>query len=183
MDSIKTPDERFEENNKLATTISKAVFSHLIPFCQIEEIIQWGLIGLWDACIRYSGPENEFQYYARFRIKGQIIDELRRSNSFIRRLSKEDQPKFTDIFEIQLPYEKSHIDDMANARQQLRRFFDIMPMVLTTREVEVINWYCFEEYTVTEIAKKLNLSVPRVFQIKTEALKKMLSSVNLDTII
>lgn len=181
--NIKKSDKRFEEYSKLAKSIAKTIYNPIAPFCQLEEVIQWGLIGLWDACTKYSGPEEEFQYYVQFRIKGQIIDEFRKHCGFIRRLGKEDQPKFIDIFDIEFSHEQPSSDNMANARQQLKRILEVISIVLTEKEKYVIDLYCFEGISITEIARKLGLSQPRIFQIKTEAIKKILASVNFDEII
>jgi RNA polymerase sigma factor (sigma-70 family) len=170
--------KRFENNRKIVDAVSGSLIKKYAPFCQYEELIQWGLIGLWDACKRYQGPENEFRNYAKIRINGQIIDEIRISHAFVRRLKKEDHPKFIDIFEIQLPYEQVSVDDLIDTRRRLNKILESMSSVLTNRERYVINQYCFNDYTMLEIAKSLNLTEARVSQIKSEAVQKLIANIN-----
>ena len=165
--------ECFEENRQLVNRIAGFLITKLAPFCQYDELIQWGSIGLWDACKKYSGPKNEFQNYAKIRIKGQIIDEIRKTHAFVRRLKKESHPKFINIFDIQLPYENVSVDDLTNVRRQLRKILEGMSSCLTERERNVIELYCFEDHTMLEISKMLGVTEARVSQIKTEAVQKL----------
>ena len=56
-------------------------FSHLEPSLEFEDIVQIGIIGLLDAVSKFdTSKEVKFETYAEFRIRGAILDELRRED-------------------------------------------------------------------------------------------------------
>jgi RNA polymerase sigma factor (sigma-70 family) len=145
----------------------------LAPFAGYDELYQWGLIGLWDASNRWHGDEYEFQFYARTRIKGQIVDELRSSGKFVRRLSSEKQPKFTDISDLQLTDSSAvPVDRAAHSRREFQKMLDALS-VLSIRESCVILLYYFEDVNLREIAAQLGVTEARACQIKTVAVQKL----------
>ena len=62
---------------KIATRIAK----RLPPSVEVDDLVSAGTIGLMEAIDRYK-PEGgrSFETYAEFRVKGAIIDELRRND-------------------------------------------------------------------------------------------------------
>jgi RNA polymerase sigma factor FliA len=61
-----------------------------LPACvQVDDLIQAGMIGLLDAMNRYEGSGGaQFETYAAQRIRGAILDELRRADWLPRSLRK-----------------------------------------------------------------------------------------------
>lgn len=61
-----------------------------LPACvQVDDLIQAGMIGLLDAIKRYEGSlGGQFESYAAQRIRGAILDELRRADWLPRSLRK-----------------------------------------------------------------------------------------------
>jgi RNA polymerase sigma factor for flagellar operon FliA len=56
-------------------------FSHLGSNLEFEDLVQIGVIGLIDAVNKYDPTrDNKFETYAEFRIKGAILDELRKED-------------------------------------------------------------------------------------------------------
>ena len=56
-------------------------FSHLEPSLELQDIVQIGVIGLLDAVTKFdTSKEVKFETYAEFRIRGAILDELRRED-------------------------------------------------------------------------------------------------------
>ena len=53
-----------------------------------DDLVQLGLLGLLQAAQRYNGPRERFQYFARPRIRGAMIDGLRETDSAPRRLRR-----------------------------------------------------------------------------------------------
>lgn len=62
----------------------KRVVSHLRsqvgPAVALEDLEQIGLLGLLEALRRYGQPDEQFAYFAFKRIRGAILDELRRQD-------------------------------------------------------------------------------------------------------
>ena len=56
-------------------------FSHIEPSLEFQDIVQIGVIGLLDAVTKFdTSKEVKFETYAEFRIRGAILDELRRED-------------------------------------------------------------------------------------------------------
>jgi len=72
-------DERVLENAELVKRIAYHLVSRLPPSVDVEDLIQAGMIGLLEAATSYSpdGGAN-FRTYAGIRIRGAMLDEIRR---------------------------------------------------------------------------------------------------------
>jgi RNA polymerase sigma factor (sigma-70 family) len=167
----------------MAASIAGYYAKKCVPFLQYQELYQWGLIGLWDACRKYRGTRDEFRYYARRRIKGHIIDEIRNSTPLKRQKRTQSgvMLKF-DSLELNLTDSNdSPVDELVHARVELRKVLEALSL-LTQREAIVISMYCFEDYKLREIADYLGVTEAFVCQIKDKALDQLAraSSAGLD---
>lgn len=74
-----TRDERVLENAELVKRIAYHLVSRLPPSVDVDDLIQAGMIGLLEAASSYSpdGGAN-FRTYAGIRIRGSMLDEIRR---------------------------------------------------------------------------------------------------------
>lgn len=76
-----TAEQRFNDNLELVSRIAHHVVVRLPVGAQMEDFIQVGLIGLWEASKRYNPAEAaSFSTFAGIYIRGAILDELRRLN-------------------------------------------------------------------------------------------------------
>jgi RNA polymerase sigma factor for flagellar operon FliA len=74
-------DALFENNLPLVKIIAHHVGIRLPPGKSIDDLIQVGMIGLLEASRVYEGNMGaEFKSYASIRIRGAILDELRRDS-------------------------------------------------------------------------------------------------------
>jgi RNA polymerase sigma factor for flagellar operon FliA len=75
----------------------------------------------------------------------------------------------------------SPLDELVHARIELRKVLESLSF-LTPKEVFILSKYCFEDYSLCEIAKILGLTEARVCQIKDKALDQLAraSSAGLD---
>ena len=79
MEQAISQDQLFEDNVSLVTTIAYHIGSRLPAGKSVDDLIQVGLIGLLEAVRSYEPqPGVDFKAYANIRIRGAIIDELRR---------------------------------------------------------------------------------------------------------
>jgi RNA polymerase sigma factor for flagellar operon FliA len=68
----------FTEYLPLVRAIASRIHRTLPRHVLLDDLIQAGVIGLLDAMTKYDpGKQTRFQGYARFRIRGAIIDDLR----------------------------------------------------------------------------------------------------------
>ncbi len=74
-------DALFEEHLPLVKIIAHHVSLRLPPGKSVDDLMQVGMIGLLEASRAYEGNQGaEFKSYASIRIRGAIIDELRRDS-------------------------------------------------------------------------------------------------------
>lgn len=74
-------DRLVMEGLDLVEPIAKALHASLPPSFDIDDIIQNGMLGLLDAATKYNASLNvPFGAYARTRIRGAILDSVRRKN-------------------------------------------------------------------------------------------------------
>jgi RNA polymerase sigma factor for flagellar operon FliA len=71
----------FEENLNLVKSIARHICVRLPPGQQLDDLVQVGLIGLLEASRVYDASLGaSFKSYASIRIRGAIMDELRRQS-------------------------------------------------------------------------------------------------------
>jgi len=76
--STRVRDRIVLEHLPLVRAIAARARKRLPVQVEIEDLVQAGLLGLFQAAIRYDARRNvTFQSYARHRIKGAILDSLR----------------------------------------------------------------------------------------------------------
>ncbi len=218
------------ENLPLVKYIVDKMSVYLPPSIEKEDLIEAGIMGLIDAVDKYDPDRNcKFSTYARFRIKGAILDELRsldiipksmrqkskqieevhnklenklgrsptdkemadelgiteekynkllfglRSAFIINfddfkslKVNDEDQDGFEALLESNEPYPDENV--------LLKEVSDILAEEiekLPERAKLVITLYYYEEMTITEIAKILNLAKSTVSEIHTKTLIKL----------
>lgn len=198
------------------------------PGIELEDLIQAGLVALTECAQRHNGPgEDGFAAYAKMRVRGAMVDLIRRSVPLSRgaterrrqlreqetilrgKLGRDPTPAelaaVLEITETELaelraasePLRFENIDD-AYSDSDLA-FADQRPDVLSQladaemreqvvaaiaglpeRLQLVIQLYFVEELNLSEIAEVLGVSIPRVHQLKAQAidhLRKALAGV------
>lgn len=71
-------DVIFTEYLPLVRSLAERMIVRLPDSVTLEELVNAGAIGLWDAVKKYdASKETSFKTYAEFRIKGAMLDELR----------------------------------------------------------------------------------------------------------
>ncbi len=161
-----------------------------------RDYFQFGIEGLSEAVERFD-PEygTKFETYAIQRIRGKIIDELRKAQikprfspydepgkqyfsnvSLDNTIGNEDGGTLHDILpaEVKLPEE---IAEKNEAKENLMEAIK----GLNERDRLIITLYYFENLNYREISKTLNISVSRISQIHSrilDTLKEQLEEVN-----
>jgi RNA polymerase sigma factor (sigma-70 family) len=168
--------ELFENYKSMAVSTAGYYARKCSPFISFDDFRQWGLIGLWDACCRFTGPREEFRFYAKSRIRGQILDGIRNWVPQRRQRTKSGvMPKFTELDYHTMASTDPPLDEVVHARIELKKILESLDL-LTERELYIISSYCFEDQPLREIAKQLGLTEARVSQLKDMALNKMVSA-------
>lgn len=205
------------------------MLSRLIPLVEYDDLIGEGSIGLLEAISRYDYTRDiKFETYAVTRIKGYILDYLRKKDVFSRSARK----KLKDLEKVQAKFleEKGYFGNNEEVREYLgltendyrKLMYDISPItlisldnenenleqksfkeilsdeksaqpldkilkkevqeellatfkLLSEKEKDILALYYYEDLTLKEISKALNISESRVSQIHSCAIIKLRS--------
>ena len=188
---------------------------------EIEDLVQAGLVALTECAQKHSGPtEDGFAAYAKLRVRGAMVDLVRRSSPLSRsasdrrklvagaaqaltttlgRAPSEDElaeamgmttaalgelrassepMRFEPIDDTYSDSDMAFADDRPDsfellADEQTRGAVVAAISGLPERLQMVIQLYFVEELNLAEIAEVLSVSVPRVHQLKAQALDKL----------
>jgi len=191
------------------------------PGIELEDLVQAGLVALTECAQRHNGPtEDGFAAYAKMRVRGGMVDLIRRSVPLSRGASerrrqlreKEDMlrgqfgrdPTAAELAAA-LDITEHDLADLRNSSEPLRfealdeaysdsdlAFADQRPDALAMLADEelrgsvadaiaalperlqmVVQLYFSEELNLSEIAGVLEVSIPRVHQLKAQALEQL----------
>lgn len=194
------------------------------PGIELEDLIQAGLVALTECAQKHQGPtEDGFAAYAKMRVRGAMVDLIRRTVPMSRGASERRRQLAAKEVELRgvlgrepLAHELAGAMGMAEAElaalrgasqplhfesidafysDQNMAFADERPdshALLADEELRgavveavtglpdrlklVVQLYFVEELNLAEIAEVLQVSVPRVHQLKAQALAKLRES-------
>ncbi len=196
----KTKDQIILENLPLVKKVASKIYYRL-PKGEIDfdELVNTGIIGLMKAIDRYNKDKAKFSTYAYIKIRGEILDYLRSLDVMPRSMrekikeenleegknlplsktaimvsiekaivSGDEEFKIVDTLTSDRisPEEEVIRDDL---REKLLKAIDM----LNEKEKITLQMLFFEEKPLQEVANVLKVSVSRVSQIKSEAVKKL----------
>lgn len=155
-----------------------------------RDFFQYGIEGLSEAVDRFD-PDygTKFETYAIQRIRGKIIDELRKLQS---KFKTEDGDQIVDNYYTNLSI-NNHIDDedgytLAEVipseqltqseeveKNEMKEILLKALKELNERDRLIISLYYYENLNYQEIAKLMNITISRVSQIHSRILKNLKS--------
>ena len=188
---------------------------------EVEDLFQTGVVALTEAAQRHAGPgEDGFAAYAKLRVRGAMIDLIRRTVPASRhvverrkllqrhalalrgqlgrdpsaaelaeamRLSLAElgqlqsdclEVRFEPLDEVYSDNDAVFLDDGSDvfgtlAAAQVRETLIEAIAALPDRLKLIVQFYFLEELNLAEIAQVLDVSIPRVHQLKAQALAAM----------
>ncbi len=158
-----------------------------------KDFFQFGIEGLSEAIDRYD-PKfgTKFETYAIKRIKGKIIDEIRKNSEKTKIFDKENSQKYyeaislnsnqgedTQLYEI-IPAQEETPQTLTEKNEQKEILLQELKK-LKERDRLILTLYYFEGLNYQEIGEVLNITVSRVSQIHSrlmKTLKKKLEKIN-----
>ena len=151
-----------------------------------KDYFQFGVEGLSEAIDRFD-PDygTKFETYAIQRIRGKIIDELRKLQIKPRNTNPENEVQYKNVslnnsydnedgyqlYEI-IPAETEQPDEIIQKDEQKQILRDIITK-LDERDRLIISLYYYENLNYKEIAEVLKITVSRVSQIHSKIIKEM----------
>jgi RNA polymerase sigma factor for flagellar operon FliA len=148
-----------------------------------DDLLAAGIFGLVDSIRRNGGSDGEaFPGYARMRIRGAIVDELRAQDWLSRRAREAATAGqgtcFVSLHEMTPTEESDHLahgDDPAKAlvARCERRALALAIARLPERERRIVGMHYFEGVKLKDIGAELGVSEPRVSQLHARALGRL----------
>ena len=214
-------EELITDNLRLVQSIAWHLHARVSKVIEIDDLIQIGYYGLVTAAQKYTPQEGvNFSNYASLRIRGAMVDHLRKNSNLCRTTIKmqkrfnhaeqklinllgrqPEQLEIADEMAISLSELQEWIKNFAaNHHESMDQVYDDFSIIFASNtndpEVElqnkdlkklliealkklpekmalVIQLYYVEELNVYEIAEVLEVTIGRVSQIKSEAVKKL----------
>jgi RNA polymerase sigma factor for flagellar operon FliA len=165
--------------------IVAAMLRRLPPNVLRDDLVAAGMFGLLDALRRQAATERgaEFSWYARVRIRGAILDELRAqdwlSRRTRRRFASEGMagpgssasrtcPKTAATWPTRTPTRPSRSRALARKPTRSRK-----PSCLPIRERNIITARYYEGAQSRAVARDLGVSEPRVSQLHSRAITRL----------
>jgi len=165
------------------------VLRKLPPNVLRDDLVAAGAFGLIDALRKSPERGPAFDWYARIRIRGAVVDELR-SQDWLTRRARTRATKaqaqgegcgasivgFDDLAESQaqafvdesIPSPHDQVEQRMN-RLALERAVGLLP----EREANIVGWHYFEGVAFKTIALRLGVSEPRVSQLHARAMGRL----------
>lgn len=178
--------EEIMEHMPLVRQVVAWLIRRLPPNVQREDLIAAGSYGLFDALRRSSSRGPAFEWYARVRIRGAAVDELR-SQDWLTRRARHRVAKaqaegtsrgaavvsFDDLPEAQangFADESTPTPDAQIERRMERAALERAVALLPEREANIVSWHYFDDVPFKVIAGRLGVSEPRVSQLHSRAM-------------
>lgn len=165
----------------LVRMIASAIYRNLPRNIERCDMIAAGRRGLWDAIVRRKDDVDAFDAYARIRIRGAIMDELRTQDWLPRRarvraeLEGVDWPVVIKFDELPENWEQGHAPDHAAEidRENLHERAAMLLFRLPERERHVLCEHYINGKKMKDIGAALGVSQARASQIHARALNRM----------
>ncbi len=116
----------FTEYLPLVRSLAERMIVRLPDSVTLEELVNAGAIGLWDAIKKYDvSKETSFKTYAEFRVKGAMLDELRSRDWMSRGMRKKNNEVMSvqDALERRLGRSPEHEEVAAALGMELEDYF------------------------------------------------------------
>ena len=194
---------------------------YLNPYIETDDLIGYGILGLIDAIDKFDlSKDVKFETYASLRIRGSILDAIRKLDWVPRTLRKKQKDIDKAYIELEIKLKRPPLDDEVasflgisleeyyvvlkevnvatlvsideniyhfetvsdeNAitpehyaeKNEIKETLTQMIDQLPEREKKVIFLYYYEELTLKEISKVLEVSESRVSQLHTKAVPRL----------
>jgi RNA polymerase sigma factor for flagellar operon FliA len=184
--------EELSTYSYLVHQVVARVLRKLPPNVLRDDLLAAGTFGLVDALRKSADRGPAFDWYARIRIRGAVVDELRaqdwltrRARTRVARAQAQGESGgiavvgFDDLPESQA---QGFADEtMATPQEQCEKRMDRLALeravaLLPEREANIVSWHYFEGIPFKTIAARLGVSEPRISQLHARAMGRLRES-------
>lgn len=160
-------DALVEENINLVPPIARHIRLSLPSTFDLDDLISAGNVGLVQAATSYRPSAHgdvPFAAYARPRIRGAILDSVKRSAwAYAKGKASSDIPERSVVV---------NIEDELDKRRRRDEIDDAIAN-LGEREQALIHWHYAEGVTLAEVATRLGVGAPRTSQLHVAAVREL----------
>ena len=137
--------------------IARRIHEHLPQHVPFEDLMQAGMVGLMDAVHKFDSEKNvKFASYAKFRIRGAILDSLREYDWSPRDLRRKSRQIDTVVQKLQTELGRSATEpEMAKALGMSLEEFQALTNEIRGLEVSSLNGEANEEGQETDLAQNI----------------------------
>ncbi len=148
----------------LVKLVAGRISIHIGQYVDFDDLISYGIFGLIDAIDKFNMDKGvKFETYASLRIRGEIIDNIRRLDWIPNK----------DVTVADVVQTKADTPDLSYEKKEVKEILINAINKLTEKEKKVVTLYYFEELTLKEISKVMNVSESRISQIHSKAIVKL----------
>lgn len=165
-----------ERNDLIVNHMSYAERLASIQFRKVPRSIQWdelksaAYMGLVDAANKYDGEQN-FVGYSRWRIIGEMQDYLK------------SRPLFGRSKSCKIQFFEEDYDSVAEPEpDSFDEFFEDLTSELKSTTKQVLYFYYAEDFTLRQIAERMDISQTRVHQILQSGIQELRENISIDSL-
>lgn len=156
-ESEKIIQKLVEENLDLVKKIAWQIFGKVSGSSEIEDLIQQGMEGLIHAAQKYTPKEGiDFKQYAYLRIRGSIIDFLRKNSNLCRTTIKKKQEFDRSFYKLQSKLgrepSKKEVVDFINITEDEFNYWETAFQANKLQSIDAV----YDEFSIIFASKSLS---------------------------
>lgn len=172
---------RFDEHLWLAERMARSFWVRKRGILSKQEFLSLAQLGLWDAAKKWTplNPDSNFELYAKSRIRGSMLDGIRSSSWFTRRVyqdavdGKVALPEFCRFRDSRfIRQDTADVGDVIDRRREIGHMLEAMGQ-LSVRDRDVLERFFLKGEMLQVIARELAVSEPRICQLRDRALERL----------
>lgn len=161
------------DNMYLARIVAAKIYNQICRRIDYEDLLSYAYIGLIDAVDKYKSTNNtKFSTYAGVRIKGYVLDEIRKLDILSRKQRKEVKIgqkedviiyQYEQCYNIGIPFDDK--EDMLDLKQSIKN--------LSLIERKLVYYRYIKDLPFDKISKKINKAYSTTIKIHKRAIERL----------